>query len=96
MIGTVLHPTGRENPIIHVWITKYALSTGGATEEDVEQCSDRMVCDIGKRFTSYYHKPHWHLTKEEADARIVKMLDSKLKSLAKATKKIMAMRAQYP
>jgi hypothetical protein len=77
-------------PKLNVWITKYAL-TLGIFNRDVEHCldiSDNMVSDITNKYNQCWHKPDWHLTKEEAIARAEDMRVQKIKSLNKAIKKL--------
>ncbi len=78
-------------PIIHVWITKYALSSG-ITEADMSHCvniSDKMVADRRPgQWHATYHKPDWHTTKEEAIARAEVMRTNKIASLKKSIKKL--------
>jgi hypothetical protein len=66
---------------ITVWVTKYALSQG-IIKMEVENISDDMVVEVGA-FRTYYHKPHWHETEEEAVAHAEKMRKKKVASLQK-------------
>jgi hypothetical protein len=82
-----------ERPKAHVWITKYALSTG-IYERDAEICEDinpRMIRVHGET----YHKPHWHLTAEEARARARVMVNARIKSLKKSLEEMEALRKNY-
>lgn len=85
-----------QDPIIHVWITKYAL-TNGIYEADMRHCvsvSDKMVTEDkqGGYYNASFHKPYWHLTKEEAIAMAEVMRTKKIASLKKAIKKLEAMK----
>ena len=82
------------NEIIHVFITKYAL-TLGIQEKDAEVCasiSSKMIeVKSGPENHSYgehYHKPHWHLTREDAVVQAEKMRKNKLASLKKSMDKL--------
>ncbi len=69
-----------------VYITKYAL-TGGILEKEgyIVKDNDRMVAIDGY---NYYHKPFWHITKEDAIKHAEEMRIKKLQSLDKQIKKI--------
>jgi microcystin degradation protein MlrC len=73
-----------KNPIItKVWVTKYALTTGVITQNNVELCtsiSDKMILCLDH---AVYFKPYWHTTRDEAVRHVWKMIDAKLASLAK-------------
>lgn len=78
---------------IKVFITKYAL-TDGIKEATVTECGDNMVTDDSMTYPACYHKEgrDWHLTKESAVARANKMRDDKIKSIAKQSARIAALR----
>lgn len=69
-----------------VYITKYAL-TKGILEEEGEHSSN-FPSMVAVRKYSYYHKPDWHLTKEEAIHRAKEMKAKKLNSLKKQLNRI--------
>lgn len=50
--------------VITAWITKYAL-TKGIFSIKAEVCGDKMIKEEGS-WPSYYHKPYWYRTREEA------------------------------
>lgn len=86
-------------PIIHVWITQYAL-TQGVFETNAKHClklSDKMISVVHHNGfgNDCYHKPHWHKTKEEADARVRVMIYKKIKSLKKSLAKMEELREKY-
>lgn len=79
-----------EQPKIHVWITKHAL-TQGIFEAEAEVCesiSPRMIA-VGRY--ECFHKPDWHTTKEEAKSRVDEMIRAKLKSLETSRAKMEAL-----
>ena len=77
------------NPIINVWITKYALNKG-IFNIDVEHCIEINVDMVSDRkmYTSCYHRPDWHLTRADAIARAEEMRTKKIASHKKAIKKL--------
>lgn len=76
-----------------VWITKYALTQGIYEVEGEVSVENNIFCvpRTEKTFATYYHKPHWHETKEEAVAQAEKMRVAKLKALEKQVAKIKAL-----
>lgn len=76
-----------------VWITKYALSSG-IMEADAEVCDvgdGRMIRvpkKAGEYADNYFHKPHWHETREEAVQKAESMRVSKISSMKKSIEKI--------
>jgi hypothetical protein len=84
-----------ERVISKVWITKYALTKGVYTAENVEHShsSDRIIrvdytdaYGLGAHF--WVAKPHWHTTEDEARAEVQKMVNAALKSLKKKRDKL--------
>lgn len=73
-----------------VWITKYALTKGVYTVENVKQ-SGSMI-RIGGVY--YAHKPHWHETEDEARVQVQKMVDAELKSIEKKRAKLETLRVR--
>lgn len=86
------HPRASDPIIPKVWITKYALTKGVYTAENVVQrrsITDQMIEIQYKTSTGYMshfciHKPYWHTTEDEARAQVVKMVERKMKSLIKS------------
>jgi len=82
---TTTHPS---TSTIHIWVTKYAL-TSGIVEYDAQTSHQpNMVVvpahddDKGHALlTQYFHTPDWHTTREAAVARAEEMRAAKLKSL---------------
>ena len=77
-----------EDKILHVWITKYAL-TQGIIECDAKTClstvpDGSMIEKVGGNYMDLYHKPNWHETKEAAVARAELMRKKKIASLKKS------------
>lgn len=76
-----------------VYITKYALTKGIQEREVNAQVSIsnpkalQIKNGFGLWFNSYY-KPHWHLTRAEAQAQAEKMRLAKIKSLEKQLDKL--------
>lgn len=67
------------------FVTKYALSSGGIREIEVEDCFDispDMVMEDGMYWQSYRGK-EWHRTREAAVARAEEMRIAKIASLEK-------------
>jgi len=75
-----------------VYITKYAL-VKGIIEREVSVVDEypNMITSGTQVYREYYHKPHWHETKEEAIFQANKMKQRKLESLHKSIKKIEAL-----
>lgn len=89
----------KDNPMVHVWITKYAL-TQGVYEVNGEQCLDineNMISVVGRNgFGNIcYHRPDWYTSQAEADAQVRKMIDAKIKSLKKSLAKMETLRKKY-
>lgn len=71
--------------MMKVYITKYALTKGIIVRDDAELCrdvSDKMISVPGQ-FTSYFHKPDWHETRETALTQCERMRAAKIKSVEK-------------
>jgi hypothetical protein len=86
------------DPIIHVWITKYAL-TEGIQETDAEHClaaapkGTMINCpSLGVFATFHGEGRDWHRTKEGAVAKAEKMRLAKIVNLQKMIKKLEAMK----
>lgn len=85
------HPRENDPVISKVWITKYALTKGVYTAENVVQrrsINDQMIEVQYKTASGYIssfciHKPYWHTTEDEARAQVVKMVEGKMKALIK-------------
>jgi hypothetical protein len=74
-----------------VFISQYAL-TQGIFSVKARVCDDSMIEDLSPQLvSSYYHKPHWHHTKEEAKAQAERMRQRKVASLEKQIAKLKAM-----
>jgi predicted house-cleaning NTP pyrophosphatase (Maf/HAM1 superfamily) len=75
------------DPIIpRVWITRYALTKGILTAENVRHCintADTMIAIDGVYSGAVFHKPHWHTSREEALDRAGNMVLKKLASIDK-------------
>ena len=74
--------TNSAQPVVRVWISKYALTTG-ITEHDAKIVSERM-CVVREHYQPCYHKGQWHTSKAEAVARAEQMRKAKLASLRKS------------
>ena len=77
----------KSNPTIHVWITKYALTTG-IIESDAEHClnvSEKMI-QVGSG--TYYHGNDWHTSREAAVKRAEEMRNRKIRSIEKSLKQL--------
>lgn len=90
--ATVVKPPLKANPTISkVWITKYALTKGVYTAENVVHSlstGGSMIVVHYKTSSGYtstfcIHKPYWHMTEDEARAQVVKMVEGKMKALIK-------------
>lgn len=72
--------------MMKVFVTKYALTTGILVIEARRvEAVPHMVEDIRQRFPTYYHKPHWHETWEEAQYQAERM---QAKAIIAARKKL--------
>lgn len=76
-----------------VWVTKYALTEGVfVIEANQSDFAPTMIyTDRG-----YFHKPHWHETRDEAQARAAVMADKKMKSLWKQINKLETFPIEIP
>lgn len=83
--------SSKDDPKVHVWITKYAL-TQGIFEVDARRCdsADQMI-EVPGSFSAYYHKPYWHESREEAVSHAKQMRDKKVASIEKKLKKLREM-----
>lgn len=75
---------------VHVWVTKYAL-TSGIFECDAEICSDvstDMIRIKRNHFDEYFHKNEWYTSKLDAIVRAEEMKEKKINSLNKQLNKI--------
>lgn len=73
-----------------MWITKYAL-TQGIFNLNVYHCVEinkDMVSYVSAGMPTYYYKPDWYLTKEEAVTRAETMRAKKISSLHKSVQKL--------
>jgi len=73
-----------------IYITKHIL-TQGIIEKDgeiLDGYDGRMVEIGGLNSHEYYHKPYWHLTKEEAIEHAIKLKANKINSLKKQITKL--------
>jgi hypothetical protein len=73
-----------------VYVTKYALTKGIIVVELIKGDDERMVTVKWKEggYPAYFHKPDWHLTREEAVSRAKAMKANKLESLKEQIKKL--------
>ena len=83
---------------MHIYITKYALSSG-ISEADVDPPKSEfpnLVVDRGsdskKTYDAYYHKPHWHRTREAAVARAEVMREARIAALQRQLKKLKSLK----
>jgi hypothetical protein len=90
--------TGRE-PIIDVWITKYALSSGikRATAELCLSVAPNgsmigVIRDGRASLGELYHKPYWSGSETDAIAQAERMRVAKIASLRKQIAKLEAMK----
>lgn len=79
------------------WITKYALSSGiiAIEAEDCFGINPNMIKKINDRdeyFTTCFHSPDWHRTRESAVARANDMREKKIIALQKQIIKLGKMR----
>lgn len=72
-------------------ITKYALTTGVFVASGMVEHDNHTMIKVSAKYGGYYHKPDWHITSEEAIARVQVMRDAGLKSLRKKVAKLEAM-----
>jgi len=77
---------------VHVWVTKYALSTG-IFEVDAEICHDissKMISLQRSKdhYTENFHGADWYMTEAAAIRRANEMKDAKIKSLEKQIEKL--------
>jgi len=75
-----------------VWVTKYALTKGILEVEVDSPVEDERMVRASGGWTTYYHKPDWHMTKAEAVARAEEMRTKKLASLRKQAAKLEKLR----
>jgi len=76
---------------MHVFITKYALTSGiFEAEAEVTEISPTMIST--EAYDCYYHKPHWHTTREEAMIQAEKMRKARIAALHRQLKKLKALK----
>ena len=79
-----------EEIIPTVWITRYALTSGG----EICEAYNAKVQELGITYVNiigvivYVHNYHWHRTKEEAIARANEMKTAEIDNLQKQLKKL--------
>lgn len=77
---------------MNIWITKYALMQGVYSIE-AELPSEYPGMAVHRtKYSSYFHKPDWHLTEEEAVAHAETMRANKIASLRKSLAKLESLR----
>ena len=92
----------KEVPTYTVYVTQYAL-TKGIQEKEVWLCGNDVQCSdvnqcvmvnvvLGSFSNEFYHKPHWHVTKEDAIKQANAMKARKVQSLNKQIAKINALK----
>lgn len=85
----------KTEPTIHVWITKFALTTG------VFECDAQVRGSISKRLirtvdrSSLFRSPDWHTDLSSARARVREMITAKIESLRKSLVKMEELAQQY-
>lgn len=90
----------KADPIIRVWITKHAL-TQGIFETEAEHClrsvpDGSMIAVKGDNgWRTCFHKPHWHLSRQEAVKRAIEMAREKQKSLNKQLLKLLKLVTEW-
>lgn len=103
MSEPIKKPPLKANPILpKVWVTKYALTKGVYTVENVVHWLNTDGRGIvihyktpgGYIATQYIYKPHWHTTEDEARAQVQKMVGAAVKSLMRKKAKLEALMAQ--
>lgn len=72
----------KEEKVLKVWITKYALSSG-IKEIEVNQSDSTLDTVIGESYRDFYHGEgkEWHRTYESALSRAEELRLKKIKSL---------------
>jgi hypothetical protein len=77
---------------MRVFITKYAASKTGIFEKDAEDVGNDIVLVRGDRskgeFDSYYHKPDWHLAREDAVKQARIQIHVKITSLDRQAERL--------
>lgn len=73
----------QEKTIIHVWITKYALTQGIFEAEAVLSCEPGMIEIMRSSGNIYFHDKDWHTDLESAKSRAREMRQKKHTSLKK-------------
>jgi hypothetical protein len=81
---------------VHVWVTKYALSSG-IFEADAEIChgiSSKMISLQRSKdhYTENFDGTDWYMTKTAAIQRAFEMKEAKIKSLEKQIEKLRKMK----
>lgn len=72
-----------------VYITQYAL-TKGIIEAEARICTESSInmIEIEARFPTFYHKPYWHESKEDAIEHAEELRYKKVQSLLNQIKKL--------
>lgn len=73
-----------------IWLTKYSLTSGIQEIENFQtfKNDDRMIGVENEYSITYYHKPYWHETKQDAICHAESMKNKKISSLQKQIKKL--------
>ena len=76
-----------------VWITKYALTVGiyPATINGFGGIAHSMI-EAQAEYATYYHKPYWHASKEDAIAHAESMRQRKIAVIKKSLSKLESLR----
>ena len=79
-----------EREIIHVWVTKYALTKGIIEAEAIITSDDSVsIMDFNSELSMpWFYKGSWHRTKEDAVKRAEEMRKKKIESLKKQIEKL--------
>ncbi len=82
--------------MLKVWITKYALTSGvKEIEGEIVEDTPTMLSVKENGYLVYYHKPHWHVSKEEASSQVLTMILAKEKSLQATMAKLKSLKELY-
>lgn len=75
----------------NVYVTKLAFTSGVKMIPEATICENvslKMIEYKESGYTFYVHKPYWHITRQEAEDQVQKMLDRRIASIQKSMDKL--------
>ncbi len=101
MKTAVCLPEKKILPVVETFdafITKGALAKGKGIRLIKAKWANEehtAIWDVNRRFSGYYGKPHWHITKAGCDERVRAMIATEHKSIERAAKRLDALKIMF-